>query len=138
MSHTYAILGISQAAYDEIAAKLRAAEYQHAFDGAVIDMHGIGLEVEAAPGAALDGAAPLQRYRCVSVRGGEPFFEAHADGHWVTWKDAISAREVSPSEKADLLRAARYLESDNDSDGEMNVVEALRIAGVLRRLAGTP
>lgn len=45
-TYTYAVLEISQAAYDEIAQKLRAAQYDHAFhhdEGEVIDMHGIAL-----------------------------------------------------------------------------------------------
>lgn len=47
-THTYVILEVSQAAYDEIKSKLEAAEYQHAFHedrehGVVIDMHGIAL-----------------------------------------------------------------------------------------------
>jgi hypothetical protein len=43
-THTYAILEVSDDAYHEIAGKLRAAGYDHAFheDGA-IDMHGIAL-----------------------------------------------------------------------------------------------
>lgn len=43
-TYTYAELEVSPEAYDEIAAKLKAAGYDHAFmsDGA-IDMHGIGL-----------------------------------------------------------------------------------------------
>lgn len=49
-THTYAILEISQAAYEEIKAKLEAAGYQHAFhdnDGEiVIDMHGIAVKGE--------------------------------------------------------------------------------------------
>jgi hypothetical protein len=48
VTYTYAILEISRAAYEEIAAKLKAAGYQHAFhqeDGeTVIDMHGIALK----------------------------------------------------------------------------------------------
>ena len=53
MTYTYAILEVSRAAYDEIAAKLRAAEYYHVFHdhdvtvGVVIDMHGIALRAEA-------------------------------------------------------------------------------------------
>lgn len=44
-THTYALLEISAGAYDEIAAKLRAAGYDHAFNAdGEIDMHGIGLE----------------------------------------------------------------------------------------------
>jgi hypothetical protein len=49
-THTYAILDVSKAAYDEIKQKLEAAGYQHALhddrdgDGVVIDMHGIALK----------------------------------------------------------------------------------------------
>jgi len=49
-THTYAELELSQAAYDEIARKLRDAGYDHSFmhsedvNGApTIDMHGIGI-----------------------------------------------------------------------------------------------
>lgn len=45
-THTLATLELSPAAYDEIRAKLEAAGYQHAFDGGLIDMTGIGLERE--------------------------------------------------------------------------------------------
>lgn len=46
-THTYARLPLSQEAYDEIAAKLKAAGYGHAFDSnGDIDMHGIGVCVE--------------------------------------------------------------------------------------------
>jgi hypothetical protein len=53
MTHTYAELPVSRATYDEIAAKLREAGYDHVFmpergrDEPTIDMHGIGLIVEA-------------------------------------------------------------------------------------------
>lgn len=54
MSHTYAVLELSAAAYDEIANKLKEAGYDHAFDiqsdgRVVIDMHGIGVTAEKAP-----------------------------------------------------------------------------------------
>lgn len=56
MTYTYAVLEISQLAYDEIAAKLEAAGYQHAFhrdptdNGApVIDMHGIAVKAVRNP-----------------------------------------------------------------------------------------
>jgi hypothetical protein len=42
-TYTYAELEVSAAAYDEIAGKLRAADYGHAFHDGTIDMHGIGL-----------------------------------------------------------------------------------------------
>lgn len=47
MTHTYAILEVSEAAYDEIKAKLTDANCIHAFHGFhddVIDMHGIALK----------------------------------------------------------------------------------------------
>lgn len=44
MSHTYALLEVSAEAYDEIAAKLREAGYDHAFgEEGEIDMHGLAL-----------------------------------------------------------------------------------------------
>lgn len=52
-THTLAELELSQAAYDEIAKKLRDAGYDHAFglgcDEGVIDMHGIGIVRTADP-----------------------------------------------------------------------------------------
>lgn len=43
--HTYALLELSPAAYEEIAKKLRDAGYDHAFnDEGEIDMHGIGVK----------------------------------------------------------------------------------------------
>lgn len=42
-THTYVEMEVSATAYDEIADKLRAAEYDHAFHDGTIDMHGIGL-----------------------------------------------------------------------------------------------
>jgi hypothetical protein len=45
-THTYAILPVSKRAYDEIRAKLEAADYHHAFHGELIDMCGIALQAE--------------------------------------------------------------------------------------------
>ena len=42
-TRTFAKLEVSTATYDEIAGKLRAAGYDHAFIDGAIDMHGIGL-----------------------------------------------------------------------------------------------
>jgi hypothetical protein len=57
-THTYVELELSPAAYDEIAGKLKAADYGHAFmDDGAIDMHGLAVtrapevHVEMAPGA---------------------------------------------------------------------------------------
>ena len=47
MTHTYVVLELSPAAYDEIAGKLKAAAYDHAFgDDGEIDMHGIAVKRE--------------------------------------------------------------------------------------------
>lgn len=46
MSHTYAILMVTPAVYDEVKAKLKTAGYDHAFIDGDIDMHGIGLRKE--------------------------------------------------------------------------------------------
>jgi hypothetical protein len=46
-THTYAVMEVSRATYDEIARKLTEAGYDHAFiedsDGVALDMHGIAL-----------------------------------------------------------------------------------------------
>ena len=58
MKYTYALLPVSQATYDEIREKLRAAGYEHVFredeslvslNGQVIDMHGIWLSLADEP-----------------------------------------------------------------------------------------
>lgn len=44
MTHTYVTLPVSENTYNEIATKLRKAEYNHVFNGdGVIDMHGLAL-----------------------------------------------------------------------------------------------
>lgn len=43
MTHTYVTLEVSPTAYDEIAAKLRAAGYGHVRENGEIDLHGLGL-----------------------------------------------------------------------------------------------
>lgn len=44
-TYTYAVLEVSDAAYDEIAEKLIAAGYAHVFHNGVMDMHGIALSI---------------------------------------------------------------------------------------------
>ena len=57
MTHTYALLEVSAAAYEEIAKKLREAGYDHAFNAeGEIDMHGIGLSRAAATEAEGPGS----------------------------------------------------------------------------------
>jgi hypothetical protein len=60
-THTYVTLEVSASAYDEIAAKLREAEYDHVFDAeeGAIDMHGIGLV--KSPESALEAGHVIVR-----------------------------------------------------------------------------
>lgn len=51
-------------------------------------------------------------------------------------RDARHVEPLTPQDCADLQRAARYLASNNDADGEMSGAEANRIATVLRGIAG--
>jgi hypothetical protein len=63
-TYTYVELEVSAAAYDEIANKLRAADYDHALHDHTIDMHGIGLTK----------AAPATQPRDASVHTQEVFY----------------------------------------------------------------
>lgn len=58
-TYSFAELQVSQPTYDEIARKLRAGGWDHAFvaDDDVIDMHGIGLKRDPLPEDA--SAAPI-------------------------------------------------------------------------------
>ena len=50
MTHTYVVLRVSPAAYNEIREKLEAVGYQHAFlDDDRIDMHGLALQIQPEP-----------------------------------------------------------------------------------------
>lgn len=54
ITHTFVVLDVSKAAYDEIAAKLKAAGYGHVFHleyghGVVMDMQGIAIANEEWP-----------------------------------------------------------------------------------------
>lgn len=47
MTHTYAVLPVSRAAYEEIWKLLKDAGYGEQFHGDLIDMHGIALQIKA-------------------------------------------------------------------------------------------
>ncbi len=55
MTYTYAILPVSKEAFDEIAAALRKAGYEHALTEDGLDMHGLAL-------AAKDGENPREKF----------------------------------------------------------------------------
>lgn len=46
MAYTFAIMEVSEAVYEEVAAKLREAGYDQAFVEGCLDMHGIALAKE--------------------------------------------------------------------------------------------
>lgn len=79
-THTYAELEVSAAAYDEIASKLKAADYGHAFmEGGAIDMHGIGITREADPSITLAVTKDITQARVL------------ANTLHVAWADAVRA-----------------------------------------------
>jgi tRNA A37 threonylcarbamoyladenosine dehydratase len=100
-THTYAILDVSKRTYDEIAQKLRDAQYDHAFDRDVIDMHGIALRVDPASvvakqfiDTALDELASTLRER--------------------TWLASVSAEEMNRRDRwlADQLASIQRAIND--------------------------
>lgn len=65
-THTYATLEVSPGTYDEIAQKLKAAGYGHAFnDRGEIDMHGLALvkPPAAKPGEPIEIVEPTEEER---------------------------------------------------------------------------
>jgi hypothetical protein len=57
-THTYALMEVSQATYDEIADLFRKAGYDHVFmENGVIDMQGIGLSIKK---DEADAQAPVE------------------------------------------------------------------------------
>ena len=90
MTYTYALLDVSAAAYDEIAAKLHAAEYDHAFhEGGAIDMHGIALM-----------RAPPQEIPMADVFEGKPDARQSADVAMPTTRFRPKYRALTDEEKA--------------------------------------
>ncbi len=49
MTHTYAILEVSESAWSEVSSKLKDAGHAHALLDGLIDMHGIALKAEPLP-----------------------------------------------------------------------------------------
>ena len=61
MTYTYVEMELSRAAYDEIAGKMREAEYHQAFhDAGRIDMHGIAVVPHASDEAHRRSAASME------------------------------------------------------------------------------
>ena len=80
MTHTYAIMELSDAAYREIAEQMRAAGYDHAFgaDGE-IDMHGIA--VARTVGAINSSPHREQGQHCTTCQCAAIHEERHVPGN---------------------------------------------------------
>lgn len=84
-THTFVVLELSAQAYNEIAEKLRAAGYTHAFDekAQLIDMHGIAVTpaVETQAMALNEPPRRLGKPREFEAPYGKsPIDENHTDG----------------------------------------------------------
>jgi hypothetical protein len=96
MTHTYAVLEVSPATFNEICTKLRAAGYESQFhetrSGVVvtIDMHGLALQVAEAEPEPSAITLEQQRELDAWVAGNEPTAadaaEAIRQGNW-TWQE---------------------------------------------------
>lgn len=53
MTHTYAVLDVSRATFDDVKRRLTDAGYEHTFHDDVIDMHGIALRAVDTPDTPL-------------------------------------------------------------------------------------
>lgn len=112
MTHTIATLEVSPAAHGEIAAKLRAAGYDHAFmEGGLIDMSGIGIE-PAAP-AESAGQHDVWAFICdvaQQVPEKPDYWSScgQCDRNKDRAEDLLSARSSSPIEAGASSGVERY------------------------------
>lgn len=123
MTYTYVEIELSHAAYDEIAAKMRAADYHQAFhDAGRIDMQGIAVVPHSLP-ARGEGDGELQPAKAVGsssspAQAGAPLpcplaqrwkkevDEVHLGGPW-----ARNALEIGRLMAAELTRLTAALET---------------------------
>lgn len=138
MTYTYAVLDVSPATYTEIADKLRAAGYDHAFHTqsddrrTVIDMHGIALAVEApvyVPPGAPAGFSIRHLQQVNTTRAAR----WHADGldEWtpMEWAGAMSgeAGEVAGA----LLAALHFLKHAGEASNAAKKLRRVEKPGTL-------
>lgn len=144
-THTLATLQVSAAAYYEIAAKLRAAGYDHAFVDGLIDMTGIGLELRPPDDKAeRDARADIVK-RVVKVGDvlthsgcGGCIFEHEFMGWSGAWMRGRPTRDTFRFEKMDGQREEKCHEADDIAPGNVthinrvpvDVVEFLATKGV--------
>lgn len=100
-THTYAILGISKAAYDEIYEKLDKAGYYHQFieedagGKILIDMHGLALEVDHFAPNRLGPfcGAMKDDFTCnMPVDHEDDHRQLHKSGGAIGWKNDLESR----------------------------------------------
>lgn len=135
-THTYAELEVSAATFDEIAGKLKAAGYDHAFmegiheNGTAIDMQGIGLTqpVRSAEPVGSPQERALEAVRAIAAahgaNDGETVDRAVVRMLAVMWADAVRAEwqsfvDADPELKAqhavgkELMRADGFDVADS-------------------------
>lgn len=79
-THTVVELGVSPAAYDEIAKKLRDAGYDHVFfEEGLIDLTGIAIVKEAVESALVQCIEGETKYQLYGTGTGEPKGILHSD-----------------------------------------------------------
>lgn len=135
MTRTFATLEISSEAYDEIAAKLHAAGYDHSFVDGYIDGHGIGLARGKDEPASInfifarDGSHPQLRF--VEIEG--PDGKSIQIGSWRMREDGLYELHLPPrvqrdhEERVSELLAANNIEVDRrrDAVAQVRILENL-------------
>lgn len=119
MTHTYAVLEVSAAAYAEVRALLAQAGYRHAFHEtqagqAVIDMHGIALAAQATTAPASESEERLTRLM------DEAFAVANHPAmlDWVNVLFELRRLRTAAARQRDLLfRVLQVFEADPDVPG---------------------
>jgi len=136
MTHTYALLEVSPAVYDEIAAKLREAGYEQAFgDNGELDMHGIAIVRSPTAKAIMT----IEWRKRPTIMDGEVITFStdfdEAEGIFGQRFDARGPFEVSASRNAVIVHRAE-LHSDTDVEQFLEAVLMAKSATLQLSLEG--